>query len=467
MFSAVMTSQRARPQPISRGKQGGVDHRGDADPRPPACRICASCAAIRKSQAAATSRPPPRHQPGMRAITGAGNCADGFAEIAQPVDEGLGGVLVELRHLLDVGAADHALLALAGEDQRANAALPWRASRRPSRTPVGDGGAENIERAGVADRQPNYTPPRSRSTPQWGLSICMKSSRPLAFPLGRARESPVLLDQVPRQTARVVKACGQVCPVAHAGSVSIYDRRSSICLEWTADALFEGTASSRRMTRIVKKASVRLRERGAHGIGVADLMKDAGLTHGGFYAHFDSREALVIEAFRLCDGPLDRSLASVELGRRRRDQRLATIVDSYLSPQHRDNPGHGCAVPALGAEDRAREPQNAQGVCRQARSDDRDDVRAVSWRTEQIGAQTGDGGACHHDGHHRCWPAPPATGELSEELLERWPRGGGGGGGVPPLLIYDISPYITSLFSPFLFFSSSLFFLFFSSFPFL
>ena len=48
--------------------------------------------------------------------------------------------------------------------------------------------------------------------------------------------------------------------------------------------------------RIVKKASVRLREKGAHGIGVADLMKEAGLTHGGFYAHFDSREALVIEA---------------------------------------------------------------------------------------------------------------------------------------------------------------------------
>src|SRR4030081_14301 len=49
--------------------------------------------------------------------------------------------------------------------------------------------------------------------------------------------------------------------------------------------------------RIVKKASVRLREKGAHGIGVAGLMKEAGLTHGGFYAHFDSREALVIEAF--------------------------------------------------------------------------------------------------------------------------------------------------------------------------
>ena len=58
--------------------------------------------------------------------------------------------------------------------------------------------------------------------------------------------------------------------------------------------------------RIVKKASVKLRERGAHGIGVADLMKDAGLTHGGFYAHFTSREALVIKAFAYA---MDRSTA--------------------------------------------------------------------------------------------------------------------------------------------------------------
>jgi TetR/AcrR family transcriptional repressor of nem operon len=101
--------------------------------------------------------------------------------------------------------------------------------------------------------------------------------------------------------------------------------------------------------RIVKKASVRLREKGAHGIGVADLMKDAGLTHGGFYAHFDSREALVIEAFA---DAMDRSterwrkiaaLTPVE-------KRLATIVDSYLTPVHRDDPGHGCALPTLGAE---------------------------------------------------------------------------------------------------------------------
>src|SRR3954453_20205422 len=101
--------------------------------------------------------------------------------------------------------------------------------------------------------------------------------------------------------------------------------------------------------RIVKKASVRLREKGAHGIGVADLMKDAGLTHGGFYAHFDSREALVIEAFGYA---MDRSIAHWRKKAEQTpiDKRLAAIVDSYLTPAHRDDPGHGCAIPALSAE---------------------------------------------------------------------------------------------------------------------
>ena len=102
-------------------------------------------------------------------------------------------------------------------------------------------------------------------------------------------------------------------------------------------------------TRIVRKASVRLREKGAHGIGVADLMKEAGLTHGGFYAHFDSREALVIEAFNYA---MDRS---TERWRKLAEEtppekRFAAIVDSYLTTLHRDDPGHGCAVPTLGPE---------------------------------------------------------------------------------------------------------------------
>jgi len=102
-------------------------------------------------------------------------------------------------------------------------------------------------------------------------------------------------------------------------------------------------------TRIVKKAAVLLREKGAHGVGVADLMKEAGLTHGGFYAHFDSREALVIEAFAYA---MDRSTDRWRqiAAQTPPDKRLATIIDSYLTAVHRDDPGHGCAVPVLGAE---------------------------------------------------------------------------------------------------------------------
>jgi TetR/AcrR family transcriptional regulator, transcriptional repressor for nem operon len=101
--------------------------------------------------------------------------------------------------------------------------------------------------------------------------------------------------------------------------------------------------------RIVKKASVRLREKGVHGVGVADLMKDAGLTHGGFYAHFDSREALVIEAFtHAMDRGTERWRKLAEATPP--DRRLKTIVESYLTPLHRDDPGHGCAIPTLGAE---------------------------------------------------------------------------------------------------------------------
>ncbi|WP_407164921.1 TetR/AcrR family transcriptional regulator [Bradyrhizobium sp. ORS 111] len=101
--------------------------------------------------------------------------------------------------------------------------------------------------------------------------------------------------------------------------------------------------------RIVRKASVRLREKGAHGIGVADLMKDAGLTHGGFYAHFDSREALVIEAF---NHAMDRGTERWRkvVAEMPPERRLAAIVDGYLTQVHRDDPGHGCAIPALGAE---------------------------------------------------------------------------------------------------------------------
>jgi TetR/AcrR family transcriptional repressor of nem operon len=101
--------------------------------------------------------------------------------------------------------------------------------------------------------------------------------------------------------------------------------------------------------RIVKKASVRLRERGAAGLGVAELMKEAGLTHGGFYAHFASRDALISEAF------VHAMEQAAKHWRKRADQApegegLAAVVNGYLTAAHRDDIGNGCALPALGAE---------------------------------------------------------------------------------------------------------------------
>src|SRR4030081_1695878 len=118
--------------------------------------------------------------------------------------------------------------------------------------------------------------------------------------------------------------------------------------------------------RIVKKASVRLREKGAHVIGVADLMKEAGRTHGGFYAHFDSREALVIEAFA---DAMDRSTERWrKLGEQTPpEKRLATIVGSYLTPLHRDDPGNGCAIPTLGAGIARESPKNRKAFAARPR----------------------------------------------------------------------------------------------------
>ncbi len=108
------------------------------------------------------------------------------------------------------------------------------------------------------------------------------------------------------------------------------------------------TAATRE--RIVELASVMVRERGIEGLGIADVMRDAGLTHGGFYRHFKSKEALVAAAFA-------RAFAESKQGFRRRAAAdaahgLDSVVSAYLSERHRNDPGHGCIVAALGSEAR-------------------------------------------------------------------------------------------------------------------
>lgn len=101
--------------------------------------------------------------------------------------------------------------------------------------------------------------------------------------------------------------------------------------------------------RIVRHASLHLREKGTQGIGVADLMKEAGLTHGGFYAHFASRDDLVVEAIAHALDNTNAAWRRLVEGKPL-DERLTLLIDNYLTSQHRDNAGRGCAIPALGAD---------------------------------------------------------------------------------------------------------------------
>ncbi|MGY5801166.1 TetR/AcrR family transcriptional regulator [Rhizobium sp. LEGMi12c] len=100
--------------------------------------------------------------------------------------------------------------------------------------------------------------------------------------------------------------------------------------------------------RIVTLAARRLREEGLQGIGVADLMKEAGLTVGGFYKHFASRDELVAEAVESAIGSWRRQ--QEEKGIDPTSISLGEYVDTYLSKRHRDHCGEGCAYAALTAD---------------------------------------------------------------------------------------------------------------------
>src|SRR5580704_15948673 len=100
--------------------------------------------------------------------------------------------------------------------------------------------------------------------------------------------------------------------------------------------------------RIVRTAAKRFREKGIDGVAIADLMKELGLTVGGFYKHFDSRDDLVVEAFRAATGPWEKQLAAAESGGP--PLTYQGLVDSYLTETHRDHPGTGCPISALAGD---------------------------------------------------------------------------------------------------------------------
>jgi TetR/AcrR family transcriptional repressor of nem operon len=105
--------------------------------------------------------------------------------------------------------------------------------------------------------------------------------------------------------------------------------------------------------RILDVAARRFRERGFDAVGLAELMEEAGLTLGGFYKHFPSRDALVAEATAHAFNSVERRLAKAmpEVPQ----ARFGAFLDAYLAASHRDDAGNGCAVATL-AMDAARYP---------------------------------------------------------------------------------------------------------------
>jgi len=139
--------------------------------------------------------------------------------------------------------------------------------------------------------------------------------------------------------------------------------------------------------RVVETAARLFRERGVQGVSVADLMGAAGLTHGGFYKSFASKEALVAEAAGkafAASGGLMAARDEASAGDHRAARR--EFLDYYLSPAHRDDAGNGCPTTAFGP-DVAREPTEsavretyAHGVEHFAEwmGDDGEDLAAVA-----------------------------------------------------------------------------------------
>jgi TetR/AcrR family transcriptional regulator, transcriptional repressor for nem operon len=112
-----------------------------------------------------------------------------------------------------------------------------------------------------------------------------------------------------------------------------------------------GSKKERTRERILRAAARAIRKHGYEGVGVADVMKEAGLTHGGFYAHFASRDALLAQAAEQA-GVESMENLSRALARAKPGEELMALVDSYLADRHVEaaEQGLGCALAAAGSE---------------------------------------------------------------------------------------------------------------------
>src|SRR5690348_13118665 len=134
--------------------------------------------------------------------------------------------------------------------------------------------------------------------------------------------------------------------------------------------------------RIVAAAAAAFRSRGVDGVSVADVMRKAGLTHGGFYAHFATKDDLVAEALALASeetiSRLDGGSAESPAGRG-----IRPVVDAYLSEVHLAHPEHGCPLATLG-------PELARGPRRTRRTLAAGIKQRIQWLRDRIPGQVRD-----------------------------------------------------------------------------
>lgn len=101
--------------------------------------------------------------------------------------------------------------------------------------------------------------------------------------------------------------------------------------------------------KILASATAQFRDNGYNATGIADVMKDAGLTNGAFYSHFDSKEALLKKVLsNACEQIRPFWVEGIEADKPL--DRVAAMIDLYISLEHRDNPADGCPLPTLGNE---------------------------------------------------------------------------------------------------------------------
>lgn len=128
--------------------------------------------------------------------------------------------------------------------------------------------------------------------------------------------------------------------------LSIYDGRNILNIMSTAP-----TRKELSHDRILDVASRAIRRSGYRGLGVADIMKEAGLTHGGFYAHFASRDALMVEAMQRASHDNRAALSeAMERWMAKGSSRFASLISAYLHDSNLDRPEQGCVVAALASE---------------------------------------------------------------------------------------------------------------------